>query len=87
MERIIQLVADLPAGSKTRTSLTNDFVDQLWSSLQHPPLSYLSDQFNYRQPDGSYNVLLTPSCTSHPLTVFAEYTIPSFGPRRSTLRA
>ena len=56
MERVIQLVADLPAGSKNRINLTNDFVDQLWNSLQHPPLSYLGDQFNYRQPDGSYNV-------------------------------
>ncbi len=39
MERIIQLVAGLPEGSKTRNDLTNSFIDELWNSLQHPPLS------------------------------------------------
>ena len=39
MERIIQLVAALPAGSKNRVELTNAFVNELWNTLQHPPLS------------------------------------------------
>lgn len=34
-----QLVAGLPGNSKTRSDLTNAFLDQLWGSLPHPPLS------------------------------------------------
>ncbi|KAF2099021.1 heme peroxidase [Rhizodiscina lignyota] len=60
MERVIQLVAGLPSLSKTRVDLTNAFVDELWSSLQHPPLSYMGDQFTYRQADGSYNNIMYP---------------------------
>jgi hypothetical protein len=52
MERVIQLVAGLPAHSQKRVDLTNAFVDELWTSLQHPPLSYLGDKFTYRQADG-----------------------------------
>ncbi|KAF9640644.1 Cytochrome P450 [Lasiodiplodia theobromae] len=55
MERVIQLVADLPGNSALRVDLTNAFVDELWDCLQHPPVSYLGDQFTYRQADGSYN--------------------------------
>jgi linoleate 10R-lipoxygenase len=39
MERVIQLVADLPGNSKNRTELTNVFLDELWNSIPHPPLS------------------------------------------------
>ena len=39
MERIIQLVSGLPSNSKSRTELTNAFLDELWDSLPHPPLS------------------------------------------------
>jgi linoleate 10R-lipoxygenase len=39
MERIIQMVADLPGHSKNRTELTNVFLDELWNSIPHPPLS------------------------------------------------
>lgn len=56
MERIIQIVAGLPNHSKTREALTNDFIDQLWNSLDHPPLLYMGDKFKWRQPDGSFNV-------------------------------
>lgn len=52
MERVIQLVSGLPAHSQKRVDLTNAFVDELWTSLQHPPLSYLGDKFTYRQADG-----------------------------------
>lgn len=41
MERVIQLVADMPDRSLRRAQFTNEFVDQLFNSLQHPPLSYL----------------------------------------------
>ena len=62
MERMIQLVAALPRSSKNREVLTGKLIDQLWESLQHPPLSYVGPQFQYRQPDGSYNV-----CSPHPM--------------------
>ncbi len=39
MERVIQLVSGLPAHSKSRIDLTDSFIDELWNSLQHPPLS------------------------------------------------
>ncbi|KAF2405392.1 fatty acid oxygenase [Trichodelitschia bisporula] len=60
MERVIQLVSGLPANSKARKDLTNAFVDDLWNSLQHPPISYLGDKFIYRQADGSYNNIMFP---------------------------
>ncbi|KAH7062119.1 fatty acid oxygenase [Macrophomina phaseolina] len=60
MERVIQLVADLPSNSELRVDLTNTFVDELWGCLQHPPISYLGDQFVYRQADGSFNNIMYP---------------------------
>ena len=39
MERIIQMVADLPGSSKNRPELTSVFLDELWNSIPHPPLS------------------------------------------------
>lgn len=54
MERVIQLVSALPTHSKKRIELTDAFIDQLWTSLQHPPLSYLGEQYNYRSGDGRY---------------------------------
>lgn len=56
MEKLIGITASLPAGSKNRLKLTHKIIDGLWNSLQHPPLSYLGDQFEYRTPDGSNNV-------------------------------
>lgn len=61
MERVIQLTARLPPTSKLRVALTTHQVGQLWESLQHPPLSYLGDEFIYRQADGGYNSILEPS--------------------------
>ncbi|PWY90211.1 peroxidase [Aspergillus heteromorphus CBS 117.55] len=55
MERIIQLVSGLPSNSKTRTDLTNAFLDELWGSLPHPPLSFMGEEFAYRSADGSNN--------------------------------
>ncbi|KEY73451.1 hypothetical protein S7711_07480 [Stachybotrys chartarum IBT 7711] len=60
MERTIQLVATLPNHSKTQEVLTNDFIDKLWNSLDHPPLLYMGDNFKYRLPDGSNNNPLMP---------------------------
>ena len=36
-------------------------IDELWNSLQHPPMSYLGDKFAYRSADGSNNVSHEPS--------------------------
>ncbi|KAI5837020.1 heme peroxidase [Morchella snyderi] len=60
MERVIQLTSRLPPTSKVRVSLTTQQVDQLWDSLQHPPLSYLGSEFHYRKPDGSNNNVMCP---------------------------
>lgn len=56
MERVIQLVAKLPHGSKTRAKLTSQFIGELWGSLDHPPLLYIGEKYKYRTADGSYNV-------------------------------
>ncbi|KAI9690830.1 MAG: hypothetical protein M1822_008449 [Bathelium mastoideum] len=61
MERVIALTASLPETSKNRAKLTDTVIDTLWDSLQHPPLSYMGNKFQYRQPDGSYNNVLTPN--------------------------
>ncbi|KAL8796662.1 MAG: hypothetical protein Q9195_001052 [Heterodermia aff. obscurata] len=60
MEHVMQLVAALPTNSKTRADLTNAFIDELWNSLQHPPMSYLGDTYQYRAGDGSYNNPMFP---------------------------
>ncbi|KAF5869761.1 putative fatty acid oxygenase protein [Botrytis fragariae] len=60
MEKLIQLVANLPGTSKTRVKLTEVLVDELWGSLEHPPASMLGDKYNYRQADGSYNNIKFP---------------------------
>lgn len=56
MERTIQIVAGLPNHSKTQEVLTNQLIDQLWNSLEHPALLYMGNNFKWRHPDGSFNV-------------------------------
>ncbi|EEH06908.1 animal heme peroxidase [Histoplasma capsulatum G186AR] len=60
MERIIQLVANLPPESSAREQLTKTFVKSLWVSLPHPPLAYLGDEYRYRAADGSNNNPMFP---------------------------
>ncbi len=62
MEKTIQLVSSLPHESKTRTKLTNTFINTLWSSLEHPPnpLSRLGDMYQHRHPEGKYNNPMFP---------------------------
>ncbi|OCT53325.1 Psi-producing oxygenase A [Cladophialophora carrionii] len=60
MERIVQLAADLPVSSRTSATLTNAFLNQLWTDLQHPPQSYLGADYIYRKADGSNNNILWP---------------------------
>jgi len=40
--------------------LTNKQVGQLWSTLEHPPQSYLGAEFMYRQADGGNNNVMQP---------------------------
>lgn len=56
MERVIQLVSNLPSDSGNRVVLTNNFLNELWYSLDHPPMLYVGERFQYRMPDGSHNV-------------------------------
>jgi hypothetical protein len=58
IENIIQITASLPNTSGLREKITDAFVSTLWDNLEHPPLSYLGDQFKYRTADGSYNVCI-----------------------------
>jgi linoleate 8R-lipoxygenase/9,12-octadecadienoate 8-hydroperoxide 8R-isomerase len=60
MEGMIRTASKLPDGSKNRTTLTNQFLTQLWNDLQHPPLSYLGAKYQYRSADGSFNSLVHP---------------------------
>ncbi|KAH9885692.1 linoleate diol synthase [Xylariomycetidae sp. FL2044] len=60
MERVIQLVAGLPHNSRLREELTNTFLNELWDTLDHPPLLYLGDKFQYRMADGSWNNPMNP---------------------------
>ncbi|OLN90159.1 Linoleate 10R-lipoxygenase [Colletotrichum chlorophyti] len=60
MERTIQLVAKLPHNSRLREQLTNTFIEELWDSLEHPPMLYMGDEFKYRRADGSYNNPMFP---------------------------
>lgn len=61
MERIIQIVAGLPTRSRTRVLLTNQFIGELWNSLEHPVLNYIGTKTMYRSADGSNNNPLYPS--------------------------
>lgn len=56
MERVIQLASSLPDNSPTQVKLTGTLIKGLWDSLQHPPMSYMGDEHEYRTPDGSNNV-------------------------------
>ncbi|KUI59129.1 Linoleate 10R-lipoxygenase [Cytospora mali] len=60
MERIIQLVAGLPTKSRSRVLLTDQFINELWYSLDHPVLTYIGEQYMYRTADGSYNNPIFP---------------------------
>lgn len=68
MEQVIQLVANLNSDSKLRAELTNTFLGELWDSIDHPPLLYVGDSFEYRRADGSNNVRGLPRTPSEPGT-------------------
>ncbi|KAI0155372.1 linoleate diol synthase [Hypoxylon sp. FL1284] len=60
MERVIQLVAGLPSHSRLREELTNTFLNELWTTLDHPPLLYMGEKHEYRMADGSWNNPMNP---------------------------
>lgn len=60
MEEVMQLAAALPDKSSNRVQLTGMFLDELWNTLQHPPMSYLGDKYLYRSADGSNNSYIFP---------------------------
>jgi hypothetical protein len=60
MEALIRTAQHLPDGSRMRDKLTGQFLTQLWNDLEHPPLSYLGAQYQYRSADGSFNSLVHP---------------------------
>ncbi|KAF3349813.1 hypothetical protein VD0002_g6481 [Verticillium dahliae] len=60
MEYVIQMVAKLPHNSGLREKLTNTLIEELWDSLDHPPLLFVGDDWKYRRADGSHNNPLYP---------------------------
>ncbi|KAL4920142.1 heme peroxidase [Aspergillus aurantiobrunneus] len=60
IENIIQVASSLPNTSALRSKITDTFVTTLWDNLQHPPLSYMGDDFRYRRADGSFNNIMYP---------------------------
>lgn len=59
-DRIVQLLADLPANSKRRDELNHRVKDKYWDTLAHPTTANYGDRSKYRQADGSYNNLQMP---------------------------
>ncbi|KAH0556381.1 hypothetical protein GP486_005695 [Trichoglossum hirsutum] len=55
LEQVVKLAASLPPDTESSQQLTGQFIKTLWENLQHPPLSYLDDEFKYRKADGSSN--------------------------------
>lgn len=80
MERIISMVAGLPTTSRTRVKLTNNFIDELWYSLDHPVLSFIGDKYAYRSADGSNNNPLFPQLGAAGMT-YARSVRPTIMPQ------
>ncbi|KAM7213273.1 hem peroxidase [Rhypophila decipiens] len=55
LEKLVQLLAKLPASSKEGKQLTDGLLTQLWLALDHPPCTSLGPDFKYRSADGSGN--------------------------------
>ena len=59
--------------------MTQTLVGTLWDSLQHPPLSYFGDQYQYRTADGSYNVSRSRDTTAYNNNYWQNILLPDFG--------
>lgn len=60
LEHLVQLLSKLPPHSKQMKGLSDGFINQLWTTLDHPPVSSLGDQYKYRRADGSCNNIYSP---------------------------
>ncbi|OTA95381.1 hypothetical protein M434DRAFT_20259 [Hypoxylon sp. CO27-5] len=60
-ERIVTLLAKLPAHSRQGRQATDAFINTLWDSLEHPPAQLRAGDTRYREADGSNNNLNVPS--------------------------
>lgn len=60
MEHIIQFAAQLKPSSKVGADLSDAFVNTLWNSLPHPPVTGLGSKYQYRTADGSCNNIYAP---------------------------
>jgi hypothetical protein len=59
-ERLIQEASKLAPDSMVGGKLSDGLLSQLWNDLQHPPQSYLGEQYKYRSADGSNNSFTLP---------------------------
>ncbi|CCX12338.1 heme peroxidase [Pyronema domesticum] len=84
IEKIIRLISKLPSTSFARRKITEILVDKLWDSLHHPPLTYVGEQYQYRQADGSHNNIMYPDLgkagTPYARTVRSETKSPGAKP-------
>jgi hypothetical protein len=60
IEAIIQAAASLPPKSSLCKEFAGRLTKPLWNDLQHPPLSYLGNDYKYRKSDGSNNNIMYP---------------------------
>lgn len=60
LERLVQLLAKLPPQSGQLKALSDGFINQLWTTLDHPPVCLLESKHQYRSADGSYNSIRCP---------------------------
>jgi cytochrome P450 len=60
MEKLIRTAVAFPDNSATGRTVTDGFLTTLYNDLQHPPISYLGKNYQYRSADGSFNSLKHP---------------------------
>ncbi|KAI1378948.1 linoleate diol synthase precursor [Hypoxylon crocopeplum] len=60
-ERVVTMLAKLPPHSREGKQATDAFINTLWDSLEHPPAQIRSGDVCYREADGSYTSLSSPS--------------------------
>ncbi|KIW06461.1 hypothetical protein, variant 2 [Verruconis gallopava] len=60
MEKLIRTAVAFPDNSVEGNKVTNGFLTTLYNDLQHPPISYLGQTYQYRSADGSFNSLKHP---------------------------
>ena len=76
MEKVIALATSLPSDSDSLKDLTGKLVQSLWGNLHHPPLSFMGDEYRYRQADGSNNVCHSNIAVSNQMLRCLEYHVP-----------